>query len=308
MTGCNGSGTYDGNDNMAATLVSRSESLTVLDLSTSRLTLISTIMKALPWECGITALNLSAMGNNTHPWGDHQNLQFETIQIIVDKCHLLTDLIMSGTNLCRTSINYLCEHLTNNILRLNLSKERILDGNIRALSLQCPKLQYLNICETMVSYDVFFNIASTWKNTMVYMCLPHQMAVTLALDSDTVVTFDGLEDLTSLWESNQINAQESPELAMLVQFKSMIDSMSKLRFLHMGDWNGQMPYDFLGTQQHTAVLMRIFPDLTINLSQFALRSPVNVDPYFRFCQIESDGHTHKDGSKQNRNPQPVQMA
>jgi hypothetical protein len=55
------------------------------------------------------------------------------------------------------------------------------------------------------------------------------------LDSDTVVTFDGLEDLTSLWESNQINAQESPELAMLVQFKSMIDSMSKLRFLHMGD-------------------------------------------------------------------------
>ena len=199
------------------------------------------------------------MGNNTHPWGDHQNLQFETIQIIVDKCHLLTDLIMSGTNLCRTSINYLCKHLTNNILRLNLSKERILNGNIKALSLQCPKLQYLNICETMVSYDVFFNIASTWKSTMVYMCLPHQMAVTLALDSDTVVTFEGLEDLTSLWESNQINAQESPELAMLVQFKSMIDNMSSLKFLHMGDWNGQMPYDFLGTQQHTAVLMRIFP-------------------------------------------------
>jgi hypothetical protein len=35
MTGCNGSGTYDGNDSMAAILVSRSESLTVLDLSTS---------------------------------------------------------------------------------------------------------------------------------------------------------------------------------------------------------------------------------------------------------------------------------
>ena len=134
------------------------------------------------------------------------------------------------------------------------------------------------------------------------------MAVMLAVDSDTVVTFNGLEDLTSLWQSNQINAQESPELAMLVQFKSMIDGMTKLKFLHMGDWNGQMPYDFMGTQQHTAVLMRIFPDLTINLSQFALRSPVNVDPYFRFCHIESDEHTCKEGSKRNRNPRPVQIA
>ena len=133
-------------------------------------------------------------------------------------------------------------------LRLNLSKERILDGNIRAMALQCPKLQYLNICETMASYEVFETMASTWKNTMIYICLPHQMAVTLAVDSDTVVTFNGLEDLTSLWQSNQINAQESPELAMLVQFKSMVDDMTKLKFLHMGDWNGQMPYDFLGTQ------------------------------------------------------------
>ena len=132
------------------------------------------------------------------------------------------------------------------------------------------------------------------------------MAVTLAVDSDTVVTFNGLEDLTSLWQSNQINAQESPELAMLVQFKSMIDDMTKLKFLHMGDWNGQMPYDFLGTQQHTAVLMRIFPDLTINLSQFALNSPVNVDPYFRFCNIELDEHTGKEGSKRNRNLRTVQ--
>jgi hypothetical protein len=273
---------------MAAVLVARSEKLTVLDLSTSRLMLISTIMKALPWECGVTALNLSAMGNNTHPWGDHQNLQFETVQIIVDKCHLLTDLIMSGTNLCRTSINYLCEHLTNNILRLNLSKERVLDGNIMALSRQCTKLQYLNISETMVSYDIFFSMVSAWQNTMVYMCLPHQMAVTLALDSDTIVMFDGLEDLTSLWENNRINAEESPALTLLAQFKSTIDNMPNLRFLHMGDWNGQMPYDFLGTQQHTAVLMKMFPNLTVNLSPFELRSPVEVDPYFRFCHIKSN--------------------
>jgi hypothetical protein len=308
MTGCNGSGTYDGNDRMAAILVSRSEDLTILDLTSSRLTLVSTIMRALTWECGITALNLSTMGDNTHPWGDHQNLQFETIQIMVDKCHLLTDLIMSITNLCRTSINYLCDHLTNNILRLNLSKERILDENIRALSRQCPKLQYLNICETMVSYDVFSDIALTWKTTMVYMCLPHQMAVTLALDSNTVVAFDGLENLTNLWENKQISAPKSPELAMLVQFKSMIDSMPILEFLHMGDWNDQMPYDFLGTQQHTTVLMRMFPNLTINLSPFALRSPVEVDPYFRFCHIESRKRTNNQMSKNERQPQPVQSA
>ena len=76
----------------------------------------------------------------------------------------------------------------------------------------------------------------------------------------------------------------------------------------MGDWNGQMPYDFLGTQQHTAVFMRMFPKLTINLSQFELRSPVEVDPYFRFCHIESNGHTNEDVSKHNRRPQPIQIA
>jgi hypothetical protein len=134
------------------------------------------------------------------------------------------------------------------------------------------------------------------------------MAVTLALDSNTVVAFDGLENLTNLWENKQISAPKSPELAMLVQFKSMIDSMPILEFLHMGDWNDQMPYDFLGTQQHTTVLMRMFPNLTINLSPFALRSPVEVDPYFRFCHIESRKRTNNQMSKNERQPQPVQSA
>jgi hypothetical protein len=118
------------------------------------------------------------------------------------------------------------------------------------------------------------------------MCLPQQIGVTLALDTDAIVSFDGLEDLTILWRSNQINAIESPSLTLLAQFKLMIDTMPHLKFLHIGDWNGQMlPNNLLGTQLHTAVLMRMFPWLTINLSPFDLRSPMKEDPYFLFSHI-----------------------
>ena len=67
---------------------------------------------------------------------------------------------------------------------------------------------------------------------MIYMCLPQQMGVTLELCSDTVTNFHSLEDLTVLWRDNRINQTTSPTLTLLAQFKSMIDSMPKLRFLH----------------------------------------------------------------------------
>ena len=104
-------------------------------------------------------------------------------------------------------------------------------------------------------------------------------------DTDAIVSFDRLEDLTILWRNNQINAIESPLLTLLAQFKLMIDYMPHLKFLHIEDWNGQMPNNLLGTQQHNAVLMRMFPRLTINLSPFGLRSPVKDDPYFLFRHI-----------------------
>ena len=47
LSGCNGSGTCNGDDSMAALLVSRSKKLAVPDLSTLRLTLIKTIMNKL---------------------------------------------------------------------------------------------------------------------------------------------------------------------------------------------------------------------------------------------------------------------
>jgi hypothetical protein len=282
LSGCNGSGTCDGDDSMTALLVSKSKKLAVLDLSTSRLTLIKTIMNKLTWPCSITSLNLSVVGNIAH----QDLLQYEMVKMIIDKCRQLKDLIMVGTDFCKKAITYICKNLTETILRLNLSRERVCNGDIVALAKQCTQLQYLNISETLVSYDAFFTIILTWQLTMVYMYLPQQIGVTLELDTNAIASFDGLEDLTVLWKNNQINAIESPSLTLLAQFKVMIDSMPHLRFLHIGDWNGQMLPNYpSGTQLHTAVLMRMFPQLTIQLSPFDLRSPVEEDPYFLFSHI-----------------------
>ena len=65
LSGCNGSGISRGDDDMVALLVAKSTKLKILDLSASRVTLVNTIAGKLPWDCHITALNLSVIGNNS---------------------------------------------------------------------------------------------------------------------------------------------------------------------------------------------------------------------------------------------------
>lgn len=86
---------FEGDDSLAATLVYMSKKLTVLNLSESRFALMASIINRLPMACTITALDLSAIGDHTHPeWGDV--LPYETVRLLVDKCHQLTDLILLG--------------------------------------------------------------------------------------------------------------------------------------------------------------------------------------------------------------------
>jgi hypothetical protein len=162
---------FEGDDSLAATMVYMSKKLTVLDLSESRFALVTSIINELPMACTITALDLCAIGDHTHPeLGDV--LHYETVRLLVDKCCQLTDLILFGTKLCHKSIAYLCGHLTETILRLNISKEEVRNGDIEALAKQCPRLQYLNIWETLVSYDAIADIILGWKHTMVHLSLP----------------------------------------------------------------------------------------------------------------------------------------
>ena len=106
---------YKGDNSLAATLVYMSKKLTVLNLSESRFSLMTSIINKLPISCNITALNLSAIGDGAHQeWTDV--LPYDTVRVLVNKCRKLTNLILFGTKLCRKSITYLCENLTNTII------------------------------------------------------------------------------------------------------------------------------------------------------------------------------------------------
>ena len=73
---------------------------------------------------------------------------------LVDRLRSLKDIILTGTNLCRKSITYVCTYLAESIKRVNLATERVRDSDIRALTNQCPNITYLNLMETLVTFDV----------------------------------------------------------------------------------------------------------------------------------------------------------
>jgi hypothetical protein len=248
------------NNRLAATLIYMSKKLAVLELAESRFALMTSIINKLPLSCNITALDLSAIKDGAHQeWTDV--LPYETVKLLVNKCRKLTDLILFGTKLCRKSITHLCDNLTNTILRLNIAQEDIRDDDIEALSKQCPNLQYLNIADTIISYNAIADITIGWKHTMIQLCLPKQMGITLSLDR---------------------KAQPS---GLVEQFRLMITTMSRLTFLHVGDFWGEMDNDL--DNNHVAVLKNLFPKLKINPSSYNSNSTLKSDPYFVFRHTDN---------------------
>ena len=96
------------------------------------------------------------------------------------------NIILAGTNLCRKSITYVCTYLTSTIERINLATERVRDSDIRALINQCPNITFLNVTETLVTLEVFHELAATWSESMRYLSLPKRIATELNLASEWV--------------------------------------------------------------------------------------------------------------------------
>ena len=123
-----------------------------------------------------------------------------------------------------------------------------------------------NISETLVTYEVFFKMVTTWRDTMVYLCLPHEIATHLELSSEHIAVYINLENLTQMWLRNIVNSNDTPTLAKLAEFQTMVDSMNELRYLNIGNQSGMMPQNLFGTQHHTTALQRLFRHLIINMS------------------------------------------
>jgi hypothetical protein len=260
-------------------LIAKSTSLKTLDVTESKLALMSEISIVIPYGHRLTSLNLSMVGCNNH---HNFLLRYSTIERIVDKLKSLKNIILAGTNLCRKSITYLCTYLSSTVEKINLATERVRDSDIRALTNTCPNISFLNISETLVTIDVFPELATTWNESMRYLSLPKRIATELNLASDRVRYFQYLEDLTLLWRRDVINPRDTPILAIIAQFKTTVDSMSSLRYLNIGNYANNAEESDLLTK---STLQRLFHHITINLSPYNDQYPVSEDP----CSVFQDG-------------------
>ena len=98
---------------------------------------------------------------------NHHNflLRYSTIEKIVNKLKSLKNIILAGTNLCRKSIMYICTYLTSTIKKINLATEGVRDSDIRVLINHCPNITLLNVKETLVTLEVFHELATNQCDT-----------------------------------------------------------------------------------------------------------------------------------------------
>ena len=128
---------------------------------------------------------------------------------------------------------------------------------MKDLTRQCPRLQYINISETLVDHQAINDIVQGWRYSMINMSLPTRMGFILTLHP------------------------EAPSFPRVAQFKSLIDSMPRLKFLHIGAYKFRHT-DIMHRRRQVIKLSEMFPHLKFNINPFNTRGPVESDPYFLF--------------------------
>ena len=192
-----------------------------------------------------------------HPFDIH------TMKPLVDKCRYLTDVILFGSKLTHEAITYFCENAPPTLLRLNIARERAYNDDIRALTLSCPHLQYLNIAETSVAYQDIINIVLAWKKSLINLYLPHRLGFILTLRS------------------------RAPNLPLISQFQLLVLEMEKLEYLHVGHYKFHQA-DIDNSRPQVAKLKSLFPHLIINHNPYSIcpitkkRNIPQSDPSFQF--------------------------
>ena len=220
---------------------------------------------------------------------------------IIDKLPCLKNIILAGTNLCRKTISYVCTYISTTIEKINIARERVRDSDIRALTFRCPNITYLNLNETLVTFESFYEITTTWKHSMRYLSLPKKIATELGLASQAIRNYGYLEDLTQLWRQGIINPRETPTLAILAQFKTTVDSMSALKYLNVGEYAEEV---IDADKNYKNTLQRLFRHVVINLSPYDDKYPVEEDP----CSVFQEGFIINTDIQSNPSLSPTSTA
>ena len=256
---------YKGSDVLAAIIVAESKELNTLDLSENRYSMVGTIIGKLKQTNKLTALNLSPIGGHYAEMGGlvYHPFDIHRMKPLIDKCRHLTDIILFGSKLTHEAITYFCENAPPMLIRINIARERAYNDDIRALTISCPNLQYLNIAETLVAYQDIIDIVLAWKRTMVNLCLPHRLGFILTLRS------------------------RAANLPLITQFRTLMNEMTRLEYLHVGHYKFHQS-DIEHRRPQVARLKALFPNLHINHNPYAIcptTQESNVpqsDPSFRF--------------------------
>ena len=299
ISGVNGSDTVRGNNKIVANLVAKSTDLRSLDMTGATLNLLSIVAVTLPGGGHmLSSLNLSIVGNNNH----HNFVRrYETMKRIIDKLPCLKNIILAGTNLCRKTISYICTYISPTMEKFNIAGERVRDSDLRALTFRCPNITFLNLNDTLVTFESFYDLATTWKHSMRYLSLPKKIAKELGLSLEAIKDFQYLEDLTQMWKRGIVNPRETPALATLAQFKTTIDSMPALKYLNVGKYAEDV-IDEERNYKHT--LQRLFRNVTINLSPYDDKYPVEEDP----CSVFQEGFVMNTDIQSNPSLSPTSTA
>ena len=174
--GCNG------NDDFLASLVACSQSLEKLDLSESRFDLVSKCIENIPKQNFIKSIDLSAI---------LPDLDFKSVQTIVDNCRELSEISFYGTCLSSDSIDYICNNLSEKVISIDFSAESVTDDNITALVQRCNRLEHLNLCDTDVTYSGVIEIIETLSNSLINLSLPQEVGLELGLHEMPDMEVDG---------------------------------------------------------------------------------------------------------------------
>ena len=181
------------------------------------------------------------------------DLDFKSVQTIVDNCRELIEISFYGTCLSSDSIDYICNNLSEKVISIDFSAESVTDDNITALVQRCNRLEHLNLCDTDVTYSGVIEIIETLSNSLINLSLPQEVGLELGL-------------------------HEMPDMERLEK----IGTMPKLKYLHIGDWFGYLwpdnmafvpPFDenaddiYIEQKKHVEIMTQTFPHLKIKYKE-----------------------------------------
>lgn len=238
-----------------ASIVSMLNGLTTLDISYSRLQLISKVSRAMGNNTNIEAINIGTSPFMRLSCPDNSEPVEKTMARLIHKCPQLQHFVLHGLNLC--SFHYLHRHLPPKMKSIDIARNpKFTNDDIRHIMTQCPDLTFLDMSETSVTLQIIGELATAWAHSLISLALPNAAA----------------RHLKELYRA------ESGALKFVVL---CIRSMSKLVYLQMGRWrmgtapeahrysNGEMSNEIREEIETITALKQLFPELTIHMSPYA---------------------------------------